>query len=347
MAWLKWRGSKERGSWYAIWTEIAAGKPRKRFRSVGRSRAIAEKLKDEIERNLELKGVGLGQVVRLKQLRDDYLRLLEANGCQPSYLARVRVVLTHLERHYPGVKLPAITSNLLDDYKLRRRQERIDPATINRELGVIKAAVRKGRRWQYQVQDLSDVATVRGVEKVRGNFSREQLALMLERADTTFQVVIMLGLYAGLRRQEMTSLRWSDIDVSDKSIVLGSGWKTKSGKARAIPIHPNLYSELSKRRLEAKSDLVLNWMRSAHALSARFTYFLRRKCGIARGSLHTLRHTFLTALKRKDVDTGKVQRLAGHANERTTQGYVHLDVGDLRDGISRLDFNLDAAQKAD
>jgi integrase len=347
MAWLKWRGSEKRGRWYGIWTERVNGMSRKRFRALSRDRKQAEASLREIERNLDLKGVGLGQVVSLQQLTKDYLRLLEANNCTKTYLERVRIVLGHLERLFPGLRVPAVTAQLVDEYKLRRLRDGIGATTINREIGVIRAAIKKGRRWQYQVQDLSDVTPVRAAAKIRPAFTDDEVRTLLARAkaDPRMRVLIMLGVYAGLRRMEMVNLLWGNIDFEQHKLVLGDGWKTKSGRARAIPLHPDLEAALAFWREISRGaasgpgiaqERVLPWSGTLHTLSGRFAYYARRQCGLGHGTLHSLRHTFLTALKRLDVDTGKIKNLAGHTNERTTQGYIHLEVGDLADAIGRL-----------
>jgi hypothetical protein len=59
---------------------------------------------------------------------------------------------------------------------------------------------------------------------------------------------------------------------------------------------------------------------------------------VTKGAIHTLRRTFLTELKKKDVDTGKMMRLGGQTTEKVTQGYIELEVGDLREGVERLDY---------
>jgi integrase len=343
MAWLKWRGSEKRGKWTAIWTERVGGRARKVYRALHRDRRTAEVMLHEIERNLALKGVGLGQVVPFRRLRDDYLKHLAANGCAPTYLARVRIVLAHVDRLYPGLKLPALTAPLLDDYKLKRLADQIDAATINRELGVVKAAVRSGRRWQYQVADLGEVANVRGAKKVRRGFTAEAIAGALEKASPLLAVVFRLGLYAGLRRMEILALRWTNVDWAQNALVLGDGWRTKNGRPRAVPLHPQLRAALLAWRgaLAAPGPLpehVVPWAATPQALTGRLVYFLRRKCGVPAGAVHTLRHTFITELKRQDTDTGKTMRLVGHATEKVTQGYTHLEVADLRADVERLKY---------
>ena len=119
MAWMKWRGSEKLGRYHAYWTEQVGGRPRKRSRALSRNEKVAARMLVELEQNLELKGVGLGQLVTVAQLRTDYLTLLKSNNCAPSYVERVRIVLFHLERLFPGLRLPQLTANLVDQYKLK------------------------------------------------------------------------------------------------------------------------------------------------------------------------------------------------------------------------------------
>lgn len=340
MAWLKWRGSESRGCWHAMWGETAGGKRRKRSRALSRDKKTAERMLREIERNLDLKGAGMAQTVTWKDFREAYMKHMKAEGGADSTLVRVNIILNHLERLYPVTDLKDITPRLLDDYKAARRDEDIDPATINRELSAIKAAVRQGRRWNYQVNDLSDVGKLKVPEKARVSFTPAEIRVMLERADPMFRLLTMLGLYAGLRREEMLQLRWKDVNWEEKVLVLGDGWLTKTRRIRLQPIHPHLEEAL--RRWQAvcagASERVVQWDRAAHQLSGMYTHFLRARCGIARGSLHALRHTFITTLAQKDVVGSKVQKLAGHTSGRTTEVYTHLGVADLWEAVNRLDY---------
>ena len=343
MAWIKWRGTPERGRWHAFWTESIGGKARKRSRRLSRDRKTADKMLVELERNLELKGVGLGQLVTVARLAADYLTLLKSNNCAPSYVERVRIILAHVERLFPRLRLASLTANLVDQYKLKRLEEKIAPSTVNREVGAIKAAARKAKRFQYQVPDLSEVGKVRVAEKLLKPFNAVEVVIALERAAPLLAIVLRLGLYLGLRRMEILALRWTNIDFKQGVIILGDGWKTKSGKLRALPMHPRLTTALKawRKALEAAGPLperVVPWTATPQALTGRLVYFLRRKCGIAAGSIHSLRRTFMTELKRADVDTGKAMRLGGHATEKVMQGYVKLDVADLREGVGRLNY---------
>lgn len=342
MAWKKWRGTHEKGRYHAYWTQSDGTKRRKRSKALSRDEAVADRMLAEIQRDLDLGGVGIGQVVTVEHLGEKYLNQLKANNCAASYVERVRIVLAHVERLYKGLKLPALTADRLDDYKLGRLEAGIDAATVSREVGIIKTAVRTGRRWKMQIADLSDVKKPRGDEKVHRGYTMAQITAFLDKAPAIIGIVLRLGLYLGLRRYEILGLRWANIDWEQSAVIVGEGWRTKSRKTRALPIHPQLMAALLvwKSVLEAAGPLpehVVPWKATPQALTGRIVYYLR-KCGIPRGAIHSLRKTFATALKRTNMETGKAMRATGHATEKVFQDYAHLDVTDLREGVSRLNF---------
>lgn len=340
MAWLKWRGSEGRGRWYGSWSETVSGKRRKVWKALSRDKKTAERMLREIERNIDLRGAGLAQPIEWRQFREEYLKHMTSTGKAASTLVRIKIIFKHLEDFCPITNLMQLTPKLLDDYKGDRKSKGIEPATVNREISAIKAAIKRARRWQFQAHDLDPVDKLPVIDKPRECFTNADIQVMLANADPMFRIIILLGLYAGLRREEMLQLRWSDIKWTDKLMVLGSGWKTKTNTVRHQPIPPTLEVALArwKEVCPAESERVIQWNHQPHQLSGMFTHFLRKRCGIAKGCLHALRHTFITALAQKDVIGSKVQKLAGHKSGRTTEIYTHLRVADVWEAVNRLDY---------
>jgi integrase len=344
MAWLKYRGTPARGSFHAYWSERVGKKRRKPSRSLRtRDEAEARRLLGAIETNLRLRGVGLPEVAELAELREKYLGLLAADGAAASYTARVRIVFGHFERHYPGIRVSEITADLLDEYKVKRRADGVSGSTINWEVTALRAAVRRGRRWRYQVNDLSDVGQVKVAEKPKQHYSAAEVELILATAHERERTVALLGLFAGLRRGEMLQLRWRDVDFELNKITLGDGWLTKTRDARALPLEPALLKpHLMKMHYEAvgrgaggPDDLVLEWTTSPQNLTGKFIAYLRA-AGILQGSIHWLRHTFITRLEQLNVGRAKTQRIVGHKKSTTTDGYTHMEIEDLRPAIAAL-----------
>lgn len=341
MAWKKPRGKD--GAFHAYWWEGRGRKRKKRSRALRTSSEHeAERRLRELEAQLDRGAVGLSRVLALAQLKADYLKLLRGEGAAPTYMQRVTIALDHLERLYPRLKVPQISADLLDEYKAKRQAEGVERSTINRELGVIKQAVRKGRRWGYQIQDLSDLGKLKVADKAKSGFAGGEIRALLDAAPERLRLVAMLGLYAGLRRGEMLQLRWADVDLEGAKLVLGDGWKTKTGAVRAVPLHAELAAALrALRRDQRPQERVLGWQATPQALTGAFTV-LRRRAGIGRGSIHRLRHTFVTAMANADVEKSKRMRAVGHKSDRTHEGYTHLEVDDLRAAVASVKYDLNA-----
>lgn len=339
----------KRGEMYhAAWYVREGGKRKKRWKSLSRDERTARRMLREIERNVELKSVGLRQSIPWRDFEEKYLDWFKGTH-RPSTVIRIGIIFRHLTRLYPIQSLTDVTHELMDRYLVTRKDmEGIDPATINRELGAIRAAINKARKWKHETSDLRDVERLPVPEKEAVVFTDEQIWTMLDRADPLFRMIILLGLYAGLRRGEMLQVRWQDIDWSGPVPIMTVGcdvWITKTGDIRKIPLGPKLAEPLRAwKAVCGNSENLIPWKHAPHQLTNMFTYFLRKRCGVKEGSIHSLRHTFVTRLQQKDVHGGKVQRLAGHKNYRTTERYTHLNVGDLIEPVCRLDFDRPQGQ---
>lgn len=342
MAWKKWRGTPERGAYHAIWKEAApelkSGR-RTRYRRLSRDEREAERLLRELNRNLDRTGVGLGRIVELAELRQAFIKHLKSKNCRPATLQRYEIALKHLEAMYPDTKAAQLTPDLIDDYKARRLEAGIEASTVNREVGIIKTAARKARRWRIEVQDLADVEKLRADKPAKVAFPAQEIEAMLRHGDTIDRLVVLLGCYFGLRRGEMTALAPRAVELAERKIIVGLNSRTKTGETRAIPMHPRAARHLRfwLRRIGPQAARVLPWAGSGSALTARFKR-LRERLGMPDGTIHELRHTFATALKRGNADTKKGQRMTGHTKETTFDAYTHLDVSDLRDAVLALKF---------
>jgi site-specific recombinase XerD len=54
------------------------------------------------------------------------------------------------------------------------------------------------------------------------------------------------------------------------------------------------------------------------------------------GSVHTLRHTFISHLVMNGADLGVVQKLAGHSSIATTMRYSHLAAGHAKAAVKKI-----------
>lgn len=146
-------------------------------------------------------------------------------------------------------------------------------------------------------------------------------------------------LYAtGMRRQELLSLRETDIAWGQKLIlVLGKG-----NKERLIPISDALIDELrdyiaaKKRELEKPNREFVLVLPSGKPLNATYVYrvvtkHLKTVTTQTKRSPHVLRHSFATHLLNNGANIQAIKELLGHSSLAATQVYTHTDIERLKE----------------
>jgi integrase len=168
-------------------------------------------------------------------------------------------------------------------------------------------------------------------------FAPEEVhALVRAAGDETDAAIFLTAAFTGLRKGELLALRWRDVDFAAATIRVRASFSAgeltapKSGKARAVPIAPDVARALARLgarpRFTGPDDLVFCGPLGGHldgsALRRRYVKALER-AGLRRLRFHDLRHTFGTRMIAK-ADIVRVQEWMGHADIETTRGYLHF-----------------------
>lgn len=152
---------------------------------------------------------------------------------------------------------------------------------------------------------------------------------------------ILETLYScGLRVSEIITLKISDLFFEEGFIrVLGKG-----NKERFVPIHSraqqliDLYIKTDRNKIEPQKGfedtIFLN--RRGKGLTRQMIFIilknLAEKIDLHKKiSPHTFRHSFATHLLKNGADLRAIQQMLGHESITTTEVYVHLDRGFLKD----------------
>ena len=151
--------------------------------------------------------------------------------------------------------------------------------------------------------------------------------------------MVMEFLYlTGVRLSELTSLKWSDINlIEDQVKVLG-----KRKKERIIPITKTLKQNILSYKKEFEERfpkiemnhyfIVSNKGQQSYSMMIYriVRHYLDLFAQNTRRSPHLLRHTFATHLLNKGADLNAVKDLLGHANLAATQVYTHNTMEKLK-----------------
>jgi integrase/recombinase XerD len=149
------------------------------------------------------------------------------------------------------------------------------------------------------------------------------------------RVMLALAYDAGLRREELCSIRTDDIDPAHRTVRVRAE-TTKTRTERVVPysaatgallqaylVHrrslshargPLFLSESRRNRAEPVS--LWTWSKVVRSIALR--------AGVPAFSTHTLRHLCLTDLARSGCDLHTIARFAGHRHPSSTLPSIHL-----------------------
>jgi integrase len=163
------------------------------------------------------------------------------------------------------------------------------------------------------------------------------LAAVAAADETPAGLAVMLGLYAGLRREEIARLEWAHID--------DSGWLRVIGKrdvSAEVPLHPELVEALrATRSPRGASAFVFPGRVAGHVSPATVWTWSRR---IGRRALgvqvptHVLRHTAIATLNDATGDLRAAQEFARHRSPETTEVYTRVSRRRLEEAVARIHY---------
>jgi integrase len=138
-----------------------------------------------------------------------------------------------------------------------------------------------------------------------------------------------------MRRSEILGLRWLDVDLQHKRILLP---QTKNGDGRIVYLNQSALAALRAVPFSAETkatDAVFRGI-TPEQVSVAFAR-LCRKLSIADFRFHDLRHTAASWLRMQGADIHTVAQLLGHKDLRMAARYQHLSPAFLADAVARLD----------
>ena len=166
----------------------------------------------------------------------------------------------------------------------------------------------------------------------RADRNRTQLPhLPVEGFGDHLTPAVLLAMNTGLRRGELLSLRWTDVNLEGRILTIQAE-HAKSGKQRHVPLNSEATDVLTRWASQRTDDGLVF---IPDDIKTAWTKLLVR-ANVNGFRFHDLRHHFASKLVTKGVDLNTVRELLGHADIKMTLRYAHLAPEHLAAAVAKL-----------
>lgn len=276
------------------------------------------------------------------------LKYLQATETEKRSAERDRMSAKHLYPVFTGRNLREISAANIRKYIDDRKAEGAKPATINKEVGLLSAAINYARmEWDWDVPNPAAGRRLREPEGRLRWLTRAEAEALIRAAEAQSRAphlpdFIRLALNTGCRRGELLGLEWRRVDLQ-RGLLYLEGDHTKSGRRRYVPLNQAARAALLNRlRFRAKHCAASPWVFASNE-GARIQSVKRsfasacEAAGIENFRVHDLRHTCAAWLVSAGVPLPEVRDLLGHSTVIMTERYAHLAPENVRAAVQRLD----------
>jgi integrase len=257
-------------------------------------------------------------------------------------------IVAMLKVAWKGQDLHTVTTEMVEGYKAKRRKYRA-PATVNKEIQVIKRLFKKAHAWGRIAAN--PAATV---EKLRANNTRvrfleaDEMMRLEEKLPEWLQPIVTFARFTGARRGEILKLTWNDVDMKRELLTFKD---TKNGETGHVEINQTVRTLLESlpspmsRSQRVFQPVKIEKLRKAWLTACRRARIgqecgcsketadgkPRKGCAACGGSgidvdfrFHDLRHQAATDLLTLGADLNDVRDFLRHKSMAMTLRYAHL-----------------------
>lgn len=242
-----------------------------------------------------------------------------------------------------------IPTDMIEAYRIKR--SKVSAHTANKDLRYLRAMFNQGldRRW-ISGNPTQGVAFLREERKERYVPSLEDVLKVIMVASPEMQDYLWILKETMGRMGEINRLTWSDVDF-EKGLVILRTRKKKGGHLTPRWVYmSNRVREALHRRYgqRHKSEPWVFWHRywdtkerswvvGPYKDRKRIMKHLCEKAGVKYFRFHALRHFGASELDQNRVSIGTIQRILGHENRSTTEGYLHAPGESEREAVKVFD----------
>ena len=353
-------------SWYVGWYDLHGKRHSESCGPGSRGHGLAEKRLRRIQSELD---IGVHQPAS-KKLWADFRKEYEdqvLSRLAGSSRVSIGAAFDHFERIIKPHRVESITTKTIDEFvasrqtdKGKKAESRVSPATVNKDLRHIKAALKRACEWGY-LPKMPKVRMVREPEKLPRFVTVKHFELIYHTACDLatmpkfdgqtytpaqwWKAIVVTAYMTGLRINELLAIRREDID-HERGVLVTRAADNKGKRDEVIPLHPVVLEHL--KVLESEDRFPLRWPHDPRTLWVEFGR-IQQKVGIHLNcpdehkhtpachvyGFHEFRRAFAT-VNAPRLKPEVLQRLMRHKSYQTTQKSYINPTSQLEDAIADM-----------
>jgi len=259
-----------------------------------------------------------------------------------------KFIMRQLVEEFGNLNVMDLNTMIVERYQTKHLSTR-KPATTNRMMACLKHMLTKAVDWDMASEET--LKQVRKVKFLKENNKRlrfldvDECKRLISCCPKHLKPIVITALNTGMRRGEILSLKWEQVDLKHGYISLRD---TKSGEGRDIPINNTLERLFKEMPHSIESIYVFTGKDGDPYKGVKRSYNTAlRNAEIYGATFHTLRHTFASQLVMASVDLASVQELLGHKSLNMTLRYAHLAPEHKTKAVKKLDEVLRNTEEKD
>jgi integrase len=347
----KIKGLVQRGSRYYAQMRVATPDGRTRPVRVPLKAARLDDAKKEAEakRTENRKGeMHLpGHRPKFNDLVEKYQKSAEFLVKKPGTRENEIQALNRWVKHLGGVRVDWIQPDRMTSFRDRRKHQGVSARTINLDLVAFNNVMAYGvaRGWLSVAPRLKKLKepTAPKRQLLTASDIERLLAACVPKVTKNAQELsfyLRFLVLTGAREQEALKVRWSDADLWNQQVTIGSDANTKNSRSRTVNFTPELkilLHEMSETRPPDSSFLFPSPQRGpkdipAHSLRESFK-MVRSKARMPWVGFHDFRHFFASQCVMAGIDYMTISEWLGHQDGGVLVGKVY---GHLHDRHKKL-----------
>jgi len=243
-----------------------------------------------------------------------------------------------------GENTPVEEINLesVENYKSWRLSQGIKPTSINKELRFLATMINRAVEFEWIPKHklYRRPILIKGVNDARLRYltDEEEKRLFSVVKNPLLRDILIFALNTGLRRCEILSLKWKNVDFENRYLILEPE-QTKNKKWHVLPLNSAAWKVIENRLKEKAENCEYVFHRNGKPIKSIRTAFesALKRAEIKDFRFHDLRHTFASRLVQKNIDLYVIKELLNHSDIQTTQRYAHLKLDNLKKAVYLLE----------